>query len=122
MTKKTMNNLDQDEPEIPCVKKYKCRILQIEGTRYRTMFTSKFENRKKYIAPEPGKIISVLPGTVIEIMVKKGQFVKKDQPLLIFEAMKMMNRLTAHVDGEITEIYIKKGDIISKGQALVQIS
>ena len=113
---------DGDQHEVPCFKKYKCKTLQIEGTKYRTTLTSKFENRKKYIARDPGLIISVLPGTIVEVLVKTGQKVEKGQALLIFEAMKMNNKLIAPLRGEIKEIYVKKGEKITKGQALAMIS
>lgn len=113
---------DDDHLEIPCVKKYKCKTLQIGETKYRTLLTSKFENRKKYIAGDPGLIISVLPGTIIDILVKSGQKIVKGQTLLIFEAMKMNNRLISSLNGEVKEIYVKKGEKISKGQSLVLIT
>lgn len=112
---------EKDISEVPCVKKYKCRILKIDGTRYRTMFTAKFENRKKYVRLEPGKIISSLPGTICDIFIKTGQVVKQGQPLIVFEAMKMKNKLIAPIDGKVRKIYIKKGEVIVKGQLLVEI-
>ena len=115
-------NAQGEEHEIPCIKKLKCRILQIEGTKYRTTFTSKFENRKKYIPFDPGKIIAVLPGTIVDVFVKSGQSVKLGQPLLVFEAMKMKNRINAPMDGKINALNVKKGDIIVKGQLIAEIA
>ena len=127
MAVKSINDQDVnaqqgEESDIPCVKKLKCRTLQIEGTKYRTTFTSKFENRKKYIPFDPGKIISSLPGTVVDVFVKSGQNVKQGQPLVVFEAMKMKNKITAPVDGKIESLNIRKGDIIAKGQLLAEIA
>ena len=110
------------ESDIPCVKKLRCKILQIEGTKYRTTFTSKFENRKKYIPFDPGKIVSTLPGTIVDVFVKSGQKVKHGQPLVVYEAMKMKNKIIAPFDGKIQALNVKKGDVIIKGQLIAEIA
>lgn len=110
------NNVDS-----PCDKKIKCRILQIEETKYRTTFTKKFENRKKYVPLDPKKIYTPLPGTIIELFVKPGQKVKQGDSLIIFEAMKMRNKITFPLDGKIKTLSIKEGDIITKGQLIAEM-
>jgi len=107
--------------EVPCVKKLKCKILQIEETKYRTTFTTKFENRKKYVPVNPGKVISGLPGTIIDILVKPGKKVKQGQPLLIYEAMKMKNKVMSPIDGEVKVLNVKKGEVVCKGQVIAEI-
>ena len=105
----------------PCTRKIKCKILQIEETKYRTTFTKKFENRKKYVPADPGKIYTFLPGTVLDVFMKPGQKVKQGETLLIFEAMKMNNRIDIPVDGKLKYLEVKKGDLITKGQLIAEI-
>lgn len=71
---------------------------------------------------KPSIITASLPGMVIEIGVKEGELVKKNNPLLILETMKMENEISSSVTGVIEKIFVKKGDKISKGQKLLSIS
>ena len=49
-----------------------------------------------------------------------GQEVKEDDALLILEAMKMENVLTAPRDGVIKSISASKGDAVDKGELLIE--
>ena len=59
----------------PQVGKSKMRLSE-GGMEYKTFFTKKFEERKTWKAPDPYKVLSHIPGSVIEIFVKPGQKVK----------------------------------------------
>ena len=48
------------------------------------------------------KVLSPFPGLIKKFLVKEGETVKKDQPILVLEAMKMDNDITAPVAGKIT--------------------
>jgi pyruvate carboxylase subunit B len=77
--------------------------------------------RQLYIKVEPGEIYAFIPGTIMEIFVKKGQKVKKGEPLFSLHAMKMDNVLCSTIDGTIKAINIKKGQIVTKNDVLVEI-
>jgi glutaconyl-CoA/methylmalonyl-CoA decarboxylase subunit gamma len=64
---------------------------------------------------------SPIPGEVFNIIVKVGEEVKKNQVLLVLEAMKMENEIVSTVDGKIASIEVAKGDSVISGQVLVQI-
>ncbi len=66
------------------------------------------------------EIKAPMPGLIFEIKVKPGDQVKKGDPVLILEAMKMENILKSPGDGTVREIKIKKGDSVEKNQVLVQ--
>ena len=51
--------------------------------------------------------------------VKEGDEVKKNQPLLTVEAMKMETSIVAKEDGVIDKIYVKEGEKVSQGDLLV---
>ena len=48
------------------------------------------------------KVLSPFPGLIKKFLVKDGDTVQKDQPVLVLEAMKMDNDITAPVAGKIT--------------------
>lgn len=61
-----------------------------------------------------------MPGLIIDIMVAPGDEVKKGDPLLILEAMKMENVIKAAGDGKIAAIKAGKGDSVEKNQLIIQ--
>jgi acetyl-CoA carboxylase biotin carboxyl carrier protein len=64
-----------------------------------------------YISPEPGAAA----------FVEEGSAVKKGQTLLIVEAMKVMNPITAPTDGTVSKILVKNAQPIEFGEVLVVI-
>ena len=102
-------------------RKARFQSILIDETKYKTYHTKKFDNRQKWKKPDDNKIYSFIPGTILEVSVKKGQKLKKGQRLLIFEAMKMKNRIYVHKPCVIKSIHIKKGDVFAKGKVLMEI-
>lgn len=60
-----------------------------------------------------------LPGTVLDIRVKKGEIVRTGDVLIILEAMKMENELVAEADGQVEEIFVSRGQSVQTGDKLV---
>jgi len=98
-----------------------CRTLLIEETRYTTLFTKKFENRKPYKPADPNMILSYIPGTILEILVKEGKKLEVGEPILILEAMKMRNIVTMPVSGKLKAIYVKEGETIPKNFLIAEV-
>lgn len=48
------------------------------------------------------KVVSPFPGLIKKFLVKEGDMVKKDQAILVLEAMKMDNDITAPCDGKVS--------------------
>ena len=70
-----------------------------------------------------GELIeSPLPGSVFKIVVSPGQAVKKGDTLLIIEAMKMENELSAPRDGVVSSIVTNVGAMISTGDPLLYLN
>lgn len=73
-------------------------------------------------APGAGAPVKApLPGVVAKILVSVGQAVKKGETVLVLEAMKMENNITAEADGKITGICVAAGDSVMEGTTLVTI-
>lgn len=60
-----------------------------------------------------------MPGLVLDVLVKEGQEIEKDTPLLILEAMKMENVLKAPADAKVKSVDAKKGDAVEKNHVLL---
>ncbi len=95
--------------------------FQILSLKYKTRLNRKFKERKKYEIPNPKEIKSVIPGTVLEIKVKKGQKKKEGDVILLLEAMKMINEIHMPFDGKIKKIFVEKGQQIAKNFLMVEI-
>ncbi len=62
-----------------------------------------------------------MPGTILSINVSAGQSVKKGDTLMILEAMKMENEISAPRDGVITSVACAKGESVESGKLLATI-
>jgi biotin carboxyl carrier protein len=96
-------------------------FLNIDDSLYKTRISSKFKNRKTYRSADPRIILSFIPGTVLGIMIKEGQDIKKGDDLMILDAMKMQNKLKCNMDGKVKTIAVKKGNKVSKGTVLLEL-
>lgn len=95
--------------------------LNINSDLYRTNLSRKFKNRKHYQPADPKLILSFIPGTIIEIMVKEGQDVRKGEDLMILDAMKMKNKLKCTMDGRVKKILVEKDARVPKGIVLIEL-
>lgn len=89
------------------------------GRVYKTRYTRKFMERKKWEAPNPSQVRSIIPGSVTEVLVKPGDKVKKGSKLMIYEAMKMKNVIVSPFDAVVESVEVKAGDKLPKGALLV---
>jgi len=92
-----------------------------EEVTFRTTLTKKFAGRKHYEAPDPRKVYAFIPGKIMKVYVKDGEKVKKGDPLLVLQAMKMDNLLVAHKNGTVKKLNVKQGDIVPKHHLLVEL-
>lgn len=60
-------------------------------------------------------------GVIVEVTVKEGDAVKSGDQILIMEAMKMKQVVTAHQDGKVTKVHVQPGQAVDAGQALLTI-
>jgi biotin carboxyl carrier protein len=101
--------------------KIRCKSLVIDGTKYRTRYNKKFENRKKWSNENSNKIISVIPGTVLKLFAAEGERVSAGDEMMILEAMKMKNRILFPKDGIVKSLMVREGEKIPKGFLMVEL-
>ncbi len=61
-----------------------------------------------------------MPGLILEIKVQPGQEVKKGDPIMILEAMKMENILKSPGDGVVKDVKVQVRQNVEKNQVLIQ--
>lgn len=60
-----------------------------------------------------------MPGSILNVLIKKGDEVKEGDPLLILEAMKMENMLKSPGEGKVQKIHITEKENVEKNQVLI---
>jgi biotin carboxyl carrier protein len=68
-----------------------------------------------------GSLRAPMPGAVIAVLVEVGQAVKKGDPLLKLEAMKMEHTVYTAADGVVEAIYYAVGDTVAADAQLIRI-
>ncbi|MGH3069994.1 MAG: biotin carboxylase N-terminal domain-containing protein [Streptosporangiaceae bacterium] len=66
-------------------------------------------------------LISPMQGTIIKIAVTEGQRVSAGDVVVVLEAMKMEQPLTAHKDGTVTGLSVEVGQTVSAGAAICEL-
>jgi biotin carboxyl carrier protein len=64
---------------------------------------------------------AMMPGRVVNVLVKPGDEVAADQGVLVVEAMKMENELKAPKAGKVIEVRVSAGQAVEKGEILAVI-
>ena len=66
-------------------------------------------------------IISEISANVYKVLVKNGETVKKNQPIVVLEAMKMEIEVNAPSDGVIKEVFVKVGGNVESGDIIASL-
>lgn len=69
-----------------------------------------------------GTLTTMMPGRVVKLLCAVGDHVKKGQPLLVIEAMKMENELKSPIDGTVAEILVAEGVAVEANTKLVRVT
>ena len=67
-------------------------------------------------------ITSPMPGNILKINVTQGQKVNEGDVLIVLEAMKMENEISAAKSGTVAQINVTKGAVVETGTPLVVIA
>jgi len=69
-------------------------------------------------AEEAGAVTAIMPGLIIKILKQEGDAVEAGETVMILEAMKMQNDLTAKTAGVIRQMNVKQGENVEMRQVL----
>ena len=78
-------------------------------------------SRKKADKANQGEIGATLSGSVVKVLVEKGQAVTKGTPLVVTEAMKMETTIAAPISGIVAQINVTAGKSIESGDCMLEI-
>jgi biotin carboxyl carrier protein len=102
--------------------------IRVNGNKYQVDVKDKFDELLKSLgfdnlnANKINEIKAPMPGLVLDLRVNEGDTIKKGDPVLVLEAMKMENIIKSPVDGIIKKINVKKGVAVEKNQVLVNFT
>jgi pyruvate carboxylase len=83
---------------------------------------STIEARVKADPKNTSHIGASMPGTVIKVLVQKGEMVERGDHLMITEAMKMETTVQAPFTGVVKDLFVSNGDAIQSGDLLIELS
>ncbi len=70
---------------------------------------------------EKDKIYAPMPGKVVKLLVKEGDEIRKKQPMVIVEAMKMEHQVNALADGTVKKINFADGDQVDTDTPIIEL-
>jgi acetyl/propionyl-CoA carboxylase alpha subunit len=92
--------------------------LRVESARMRAAASV----RKGGADDGDGVVCSPMPGKIVKVLVSEGDEVEVGAPLVVVEAMKMENELTAARAGTVQKVLVQPGDAVEGGARLVMVS
>ncbi len=78
--------------------------------------------RPPHKLPEDSACRSPIAGRVIALLAPEGRSVRRNEPVVLLDAMKMEVPIGPAVDGMVKTIYVQPGDTVTAGQLLFELS
>ncbi len=97
------------------------RFIHLDGEDYEIQRVSEATEDFGEAEEDLGSLSSPMPGRIVKLLVKIGDWVKKGQDVIVVEAMKMENKIAAPFDGMVTKIFFPEGDQIEANVPLIEI-
>ncbi len=82
---------------------------------------SSVQTKRKAEPTNKEQIGATMSGSVLQVLVKKGDRVAKGQTVLVTEAMKMETAIEARFSGVVEHVYVAEGEAITSGDLLIEI-
>jgi len=95
--------------------------LRIDDALYETEIPEDLMKSRCRGIKNSSEIRAIIPGTIAEVKVGKGDRVTAGQVIIILEAMKMFNDMEVEIDGRIADIYVAVGDRVKKDQVIARL-
>ena len=115
-----------DEVGVPDIEGNRVLFFNLNGQRREivikdTSVKSTVITKRKAEPTNKEQIGATMSGSVLQVLVEKGDTVKKGDPLLVTEAMKMETTIEARYTGVVEHIYVVEGEAISSGDLLIDV-
>jgi 3-methylcrotonyl-CoA carboxylase alpha subunit len=68
-----------------------------------------------------GRLTAPMPGRIVQLLVAAGDPVRRGQPMMVVEAMKMEHTIAAPRDGTIAAVHYAPGDLVEEGAELIAL-
>ncbi|HEY3903095.1 MAG TPA: biotin carboxylase N-terminal domain-containing protein [Streptosporangiaceae bacterium] len=78
--------------------------------------------REQASAADGDTLVSPMQGTIVKIVAAQGQAVQAGETIVVLEAMKMEQPLTAHKAGTVSELAVEVGQTVSAGYAICKLA
>ncbi len=63
-----------------------------------------------------------MPGRIVQLLVAMGDRVRRGQPMIVVEAMKMEHTIAAPRDGAVVAVHYRPGDLVEEGAELIALA
>lgn len=99
--------------------------ILVNGIKQQITITDDFDlllqklGMDKIAGTRMNEVKAPMPGLVLKIMISEGQEVKKGDPLLVLEAMKMENIIKSTGNGIVKKIVAQPKQVVEKNQLLL---
>lgn len=109
---------------------YRIVEFEVNGNRREIKILDKIsknfeiKNERTIMADPKNKleIGASIPGNILKILVKEGDKIKKNQSLIVIEAMKMETNIVSTGDGTVESIMVSEGGSVKTGELLLRLS
>ena len=126
-----VNEIAQYEAGSPVVQSHAAPehiITEINGHRFEVLVHAPEPVHKRHRARKGASggatgdgLLAPMQGTVVKIAVNEGDTVEKGDLVIVLEAMKMEQPLTAHKSGKISKLVVEIGETVASGTSLCLI-
>ena len=122
--------VDLQPPAAPQQARPRDILVEVDGRRVPVRI---FDERREVAPKAPsahdahhgehvhGEIRAPMQGTILKVLIEKGQEIRPGEVICILEAMKMENHIASTRDGEVTDLPIRAGQVVETGQLLAVI-
>ena len=103
-------------------------IVTLNGNRYEveveTVESAETEAKAENasVSADGEKVVSPMPGTILQVNAGEGDTVKTGDILFILEAMKMENEIVSPCDGRVSQLLVSKGSTVETDTVLAVIA
>lgn len=98
-------------------------LVAIAGQVYEFTHTreKKSQTRQREAGRLDPEVRSPMPGKILQVLVTEGASVETGQALVLLEAMKMENTLSAAGAARVKKVHVAPGELVDLGQLLVEL-